>query len=346
MNYERLEREETKPRTVRDWTDTWGPLTPVADTGGKNHAEIVRFCEHKRITLESLSALGARFAVRRECPCLAFGGTNGNGKVVAIKYRPLNGSSHDSFAEQPSVWLRPIVVGDATRFTGWSPRAKRTRPGCTASSATAARSSCCPRAPATFKREWADVIPRGARVALCHDADEDGDAGAEKAAQIIGGRTLRVRPPVEGGDWCDWDGDRDAFLEARAPGPRASSSPPTPSSPPANTRPPNRCSARRARFSSRSGRCSWPTAPTAAGRAPGRSTASSTWPPASTGSASGAPAGPRLHHRERGAAEPLSAEARRQDRQLGGPGPERQPLRLRRPVGRVLVRRPGRPRRR
>jgi AAA domain len=49
-------------------------------------------------------------------------------------------------------------------------------------------------------------------VALCHDADGEGDAGAEKAARIIGGKTKRVRPPVEGGDWCDWVGGRDEFL--------------------------------------------------------------------------------------------------------------------------------------
>src|SRR5207344_191451 len=65
----------------------------------------------------------------------------------------------------------------------------------------------------TFRREWAALIPRGATVALCLDADEDGDAGAEKAAKIIGGKTLRVRPPIEDGDWCDWEGGRDEFLE-------------------------------------------------------------------------------------------------------------------------------------
>jgi hypothetical protein len=65
----------------------------------------------------------------------------------------------------------------------------------------------------TFKREWADSIPRGATVYLCHDADAAGDEGAEKAARLIGGKTLRLRPPVEGGDWCDWSGSRDEFIE-------------------------------------------------------------------------------------------------------------------------------------
>jgi hypothetical protein len=63
-----------------------------------------------------------------------------------------------------------------------------------------------------FKREWAAVVPRGARVFVCHDADDDGDQGAEKAARILGGHTVRLRPPLEGGDWCDWPGNRDEFV--------------------------------------------------------------------------------------------------------------------------------------
>ena len=73
------------------------------------------------------------------------------------------------------------------------------------------------RRAARSAREWADAIPRGATVALCHDADEDGDAGAEKAAQIIGGGTVRVRPPIEGGDWCDWPGTAEEFVKLARP---------------------------------------------------------------------------------------------------------------------------------
>jgi AAA domain len=68
----------------------------------------------------------------------------------------------------------------------------------------------------TFRREWAALIPQGATVALAHDADRYGDQGADKAAKIIGGRTVRLRPPLEGGDWCDWSGDRAALLELLA----------------------------------------------------------------------------------------------------------------------------------
>ena len=55
------------------------------------------------------------------------------------------------------------------------------------------------------------TFPRGATVGLCHDDDHDGDAGADKAARILGGRTIRVRPPEGVKDWCDWPGGRDEF---------------------------------------------------------------------------------------------------------------------------------------
>src|SRR4029077_10091880 len=65
----------------------------------------------------------------------------------------------------------------------------------------------------TFKAEWGELIPLGASVYLCHDADKTGDVGAEKASRMIVGNTLRLRPPVEGADWCDWGGTREEFAE-------------------------------------------------------------------------------------------------------------------------------------
>jgi hypothetical protein len=207
-----------RPRTVRDHTQTWERLRRIGDAPDSVRAELARFCESRRITLEALEQLGTRVTRRRDTGlCLAYAGTNGNGVVVAIKYRPINGSSHDSVAEPPSVWLRPIVIGN-TSSLDWLVAEGET---------DAARlyelvgDRCAilalPAGARTFRKEWADLIPRGATVALCHDADEDGDAGAETAARIIGGRTVRVRPPVDGGDWCDWDGDREAFLRLAKP---------------------------------------------------------------------------------------------------------------------------------
>jgi hypothetical protein len=212
MSYDRL-RDDREPRTVRDHTDAWNKLPPIGEVNGDAHADVAAFCERKRITVDALAQLGARHAVRREMRCLAFSGANGNGKVTAIKYRPLHGSSHDSFAENPSVWLRPIIVGDRLSLD-WVIAEGETD---AARLVDLVGDECAilvlPAGAKAFRREWADVIPRGATVALCHDADDDGDAGAEKAARIIGGRTRRVRPPVDGGDWCDWDGDQAAFLE-------------------------------------------------------------------------------------------------------------------------------------
>ena len=64
----------------------------------------------------------------------------------------------------------------------------------------------------TFKRDWAGYLPRGATIHLAHDADDDGDKGAERARRILGGG-VRVRPPDGYGDWCEWPGSRDDFVE-------------------------------------------------------------------------------------------------------------------------------------
>jgi hypothetical protein len=125
------------------------------------------------------------------------------------------------------VWLRPIVIGKASSLDWFVAEGETDAARLYGLVGNRCAILVLPAGANTFKPEWAARIPRGASVVLCHDADEDGDAGAQKAARIIGGRTLRLRPPVEGGDWCDWDGDGQAFLElARAAHDRRNGGPP------------------------------------------------------------------------------------------------------------------------
>lgn len=208
--YDRLARD--RPRTVSDWTERWNQLHPISEADERARDELERFCERKRIEVAALEALGARVWRHKDFGyCLAFA-SNGNGKVTAIKYRPLTGSSHDSWTERPSRWLRPIVVGNRDSLA-WL-IAEGETDGARLYGLVGDRCAILvlpTGARAEFQASWADLIPRGATVGLCHDADPDGDEGAAKAARVIGGRTVRVRPPVEGGDWCDWPGDREAF---------------------------------------------------------------------------------------------------------------------------------------
>lgn len=213
MSYDRLARDQAKKRSPHDWTEKWDRLGAL-DGVREARAELDRSCAGKRISIDALRALDARLANNWDLGyCLAFAGNDANGRVVAIKYRPLSGSSHDSWCEKLSDWLRPIVAGNRDSLA-WLVAEGET---------DAARlydlvgDRCAvmvlPTGAKAMKPEWATVIPRGATVGLCHDADLDGDRGAELAARIIGGRTVRIRPPVEGCDWCEWDGDREAFLE-------------------------------------------------------------------------------------------------------------------------------------
>ena len=206
-------------RAVRDHTAMWNRLRPITDP--KVRAEVEPFCSSRRITVEALAELGTRAKRHHDFGwCLAYAGMDGNGGVVAIKYRPINGTSHDSFAEEPSTWLRPIVIGNRNSLDWLIVEGETDAARLYGLVGDRCAILVLPTGARTFRREWADVIPRGALVALCHDADGDGDAGAGEAARIVGGRIVRVRPPLEGADWCDWDGDRDAFLKLAKPRPR------------------------------------------------------------------------------------------------------------------------------
>jgi hypothetical protein len=212
-DYDRLQRDEQTPKRIADHSALWGRLEPVGSVNGQVAERLERFCASKRITVADLTALDARVVVRRAGRVeLAFAGRNDAGAVTAIKYRPLDGSSHDSTAEPPSTWLRPIVVGrrDALDWIVAEGETDAARLHGLAGERVAIMA--LPAGARTFKPEWAAIIPRGATVALAHDADEEGDAGAVRAAQAIGGRTVRLRPPVEGGDWCGWGGGRVEFL--------------------------------------------------------------------------------------------------------------------------------------
>jgi AAA domain len=222
-SYAKLEAE--RPKTIRDHTHRWEQLQPLGAVNGSLERRIRRFCEDKRIRPEALLALDARVKVDKHgAVYLAFAGRAVNGAVTAIKYRPLGGSSHDTKAEQPSVWVRPIVVGKRDSLEWFVAEGETDAARIVDLVPETAAVLCLPAGARTFKREWADLIPRGARVYLCHDADEEGDNGAEKTARTVGGTTVRLRPPVEGGDWCDWAGDRKAFAalirEARSEGER------------------------------------------------------------------------------------------------------------------------------
>ncbi len=207
-----------EPKTLRDWTGRWNALADVASLNGATAERIEEFCSRKGITLDALTALGTRVATHRQRTCLAFAGWNRDGSgVVALKYRPLDGTSDESEAERPSSWLRPIVVGDLSSLDWFIAEGETDAARLFDLVGDHGAILVLPAGALSFKAEWADRIPRGAAVYLCHDADEAGDKGARNAAKLLG-RPVRLRPPET--DWCDWPGTREEFVqlvaEARA----------------------------------------------------------------------------------------------------------------------------------
>jgi hypothetical protein len=212
--YDRLEQEERQPKRLVDHSRLWEKLEPVASVNGQTAERLQAFCDQKRITVDSLTALGTRVRIVRSGQTeLVFAGVNNTGSVTAIKYRPISGSSHDSYAEAPSTWLRPIVVGKLDSLDWFVAEGETDTARLFDLVGEAAAILCLPAGAKTFRREWGDQIPRGATVYLCHDGDEHGDPGADKAAQLLGGKTVRVHPPEGVKDWCEWQGDREQFVE-------------------------------------------------------------------------------------------------------------------------------------
>jgi hypothetical protein len=212
-DYMQLEAEQRKPKSLRDWTTLWNGLPLLADTNGATRANVEAFAASKRVAVASLEALGARLKLRDGGRIeLAFAGSNGNGAIVAVKYRPLAGTSHDCYAENPSTWLRPIIVGNRDSLHWFLAEGETDGARLHGLIGEHAAVLILPSGALTFQKEWAAVVPRGATAYTCHDADDAGDKGAAKVARFLS-KTVRVRPPVEGGDWCDWQGGRDEFVQ-------------------------------------------------------------------------------------------------------------------------------------
>jgi AAA domain len=217
VDYDRLEREvaQREQKPPRDLSRAWERFQPLGEANESVLGRIRYWCEEKRISLTALECMGTRWAVRNGgAVWLAWAVSaqlNGSRVVTAVKSRELG--SGQRTAEPGSTFVEPLVLGDLDvpswyLFEGESDAAR----GLELISGKAAV-MVLPAGALTFRSEWAAVIPRGATVFCCHDADEAGDKGAAKVARTIGSNAIRLRPPAEGGDWCDWPGEREQFAE-------------------------------------------------------------------------------------------------------------------------------------
>lgn len=215
-DYERLEAEAKKTARVADHRGAWERLTPLlsADAAVRDRVDV--FARSKQVSLEALVELNTRVRVDRHGGvelAWAHMHRNGVGEIVsAVKYRPLD-PIKKRYAEPRSSFLTPLVLGRRDALDWFLAEGETDAARLFDLVGDVAAVLVLPAGALTFKPSWADVIPRGATVYCCHDADEKGDQGAAKAAKLIGGRTVRVRPPLEGGDWCDFQGDRAEFAQ-------------------------------------------------------------------------------------------------------------------------------------
>jgi KaiC/GvpD/RAD55 family RecA-like ATPase len=176
--------------------DTWEAMPALDHVTGDDRLKIFDFCESKRIDIVDLAALGTRWNGTE----LAWAALDGE-RVTAIKYRRLEDGQRRS--ERGSRFDRPIIAGNPLSLS-WFIAEGETDAARILGLSDGGAVLVLPSGATSFKAEWSWLIPRGAEVFMCHDADQAGDQGAEKAMRMVKG-SVRLRPP--GGDWCEWDGD-------------------------------------------------------------------------------------------------------------------------------------------
>jgi hypothetical protein len=213
--YKRLAGEAADRKAPRDLTATWERLMPLQQVSPELRSRVEGFCASKRIDVDALTALETRLALRGRGPDLllawpGYGRLAGRRVVTAVKYRHL--SNGERSAEPGSTFGELLVAGDRSALDWFLAEGETDAARLVELVGDVAAVVCLPAGALMFKREWTATVPRGATVYLAHDADRAGDDGARKAATLLGGRTVRIRPPDGAKDWCAWDGDREAFV--------------------------------------------------------------------------------------------------------------------------------------
>jgi AAA domain len=217
--YDHVAAEAERPNRLADHRDAWERLTPLLGVNGTVRARVEAFAADKQLSLESLIALGTRVRVDERGGVELAWGYQHNEAVTAVKFRPLGEKRR--YALTPSVFLTPLIIGRRDSLDWIVAEGETDAARLFDLVGDTAAILVLPAGAKAFKQQWANAIPRGATVALAHDGDEAGDAGATNAAAIIGGRTVRLRPPDGYKDWCEWPGGRDDFLELAAAARRA-----------------------------------------------------------------------------------------------------------------------------
>jgi hypothetical protein len=219
-------RRENRPRPgpPKDLTEVWEKYTPLEQAPEQVLERVRYFCESKRITAEALSKLETRFRVDRHGGVVLayprYARLNGRVVVCAVKRRPLDqeqprnaepGSRIGPPAEPQVVGNRKsnrwfVVEGETDAARLWL------LTGGQAAIVSLGGTS------GVYYKVWDKTYPPEATVFIALDSDrlEPGEQGlrGEEAAAILLERlpnAIRLRPPAGAKDWCDWDGDAEAF---------------------------------------------------------------------------------------------------------------------------------------
>src|SRR5215210_4484598 len=172
-DYDRLERQATAPKPVRDLSAAWERLEPLEEALDRLPAvreRVDRFCDSKRIRAEDLAALGTRLAIRGGGPEYLLAWTyRRRGVPAAIKYRNFETGRRENESSSNFKDSDPLIVGGDRGSLDWFIAEGETDAarlyGLVGDVAVIV---CIGAGAKCFPPEWASLIPRGATVHLAH----------------------------------------------------------------------------------------------------------------------------------------------------------------------------------
>ena len=207
------EHAKTPSRLV-DLTEVYQKLNAIPDTGTA-HDRIETWAQSRGFTIRELKAQGVRVTMWGKGPdtilCWpGYGRISGRRRVTAIKYR--NIVSDRRTAHPGSAFGEPLVTGDRSSLDWFLCEGETDAARIANLTSGDVAVVILPAGALAIRPNWVGAIPRNATVYLAHDADEAGDEGAARAAHLCGSSAVRLRPPVDAGDWGGWTGNTGEFV--------------------------------------------------------------------------------------------------------------------------------------
>lgn len=215
MSYVKLQKNEERTKPIHDLGHYW-ERAHVIQPGSEVARKVEEFCHHKRFELQDLLQLDTKYVMWGGGPDLwlawpGYGRIAGVRTITAIKYRDLATGKRQ--AAPGSSYGEALVIGDPTSMDWFVAEGETDGARLYNLIGRFAAIMVLPAGALALRESWLARVPRGATVYAALDADKAGDDGSRRLLRMVGSGGVRVRPPGDYKDWCDWPGDAMSFID-------------------------------------------------------------------------------------------------------------------------------------